>query len=126
VDIAINAVARLISENTAILTLVAIVLFGMWCAVRMQLNGSIRWQEGFTDNEGCIDWMRTAVLISLVASTWILCTLTNDFVENAGELDALFKWYVLYLGVWSGAPIVTQLVEIAKVRYGVPTEPPKP
>lgn len=99
------------------IVLILICGFGAWAAARFQISGFVRWQDGFHDENGKLSFGRTAVLVSLIVSSWVICDLTLDAVKNKEDLDALFKWYCVYLGVWSGASVVVKFLEIVGVKW---------
>ena len=103
-----------------VVALAILMLFGMWVAVQAQVLGIVDWSDGLRDPDSKVSFMRLAVLVSLITSTWVLVDLTLDAVKNKDDLDALFNWYLLYLIVWSGAPTVGKLIEFANARWGSP------
>lgn len=101
-----------------------IVLFGTWAAVVAQRKGIVNWADGVRDPDGKVSFMRVAVLVSLITSTWILCNLTIDAVKNRDALDSLLWWYLLYLVIWSGAPTAAKLLEILGTKWGIAPKQP--
>lgn len=100
------------------LMLAFLVLFFAWSAVKAQQLKIVDWGEGLRDVNNKVSYMRLGVIVSLFAMTWVLIALTVDAVSHQDDLDELFKWYLLYALVWSGAPTANKLLELIGLRWG--------
>lgn len=114
-----------ISISPAELILLLLVGLSVVVAFRSQAQADFDWAEIIRDDTGKLSAYRLAVIISLVVSSWVLIYLTMHAVHDNEDIDSLFNWFALYLGVWSGSKIIDRLFDLLLAKYaGI--KPPAP
>ena len=111
------------------IVLLAMLLTGAYVMFKAQQRADFDWADMLRDDNGKPSAFRLAIFVSLGVSSWLLIYITIRIVGTSttwvDALEALFKWYALYIVVFSGAKIAERLVEVAYVKIVGPV-PAKP
>ena len=100
-------------------------LFGVWVMIRAQRRDDFDWGDALKDETGKLSAMRLAVFVSLAISSWLLIYIAMNAVKSAADLDLLFKFFIAYLAIWSGAKIVERALDIILAKYAGAALPAK-
>lgn len=111
----VKSVADLLDiPSIVLLAMLFAATYVMWQA---QKREDFDWADMLRDDGGKPSAFRLAIFVSLGVSSWLLINLTIKLASTSASwveaLDALFKWYALYVLVFSGAKIAERIVEIA-------------
>ena len=119
--------------DAASAVLLAMLAAGAYVMFKAQQRDDFDWADMLRDDNGKPSSFRLAIFVCLGVSSWLLIYLTIKLVGQvtvswADTLEMLFKWYALYVLVFSGAKIAERIVEIAYVKIvgRDPLPPAKP
>lgn len=97
-----------------LLLLLALAIYIIRDATR---NPDSYWKTVFDDDSGKRSALRIGVLIALSVSSAILIYISANLVKTGADLDALFKFYTVYIAVWSGAKVVEKLIDLLVAKF---------
>ena len=109
-------------------------LVGMAVAMASaQRRADFDWGDAFRDEHGKVSWFRAAIVVCLGVSSWVLIyafmngmRAAYDAAELVQVLEVLFKYFLAYMIVWSGAKIVEKSLEVIIAKWFPKAgEPPK-
>lgn len=107
--------------DAAAAVLLAMIVMGGYVMYKAQQQSDFDWADMLRDDNHKPSAFRLAIFVSLAVASWILIYVTLKLVAQvtvswAATLDILFKWYALYILVYSGAKIAERLVELAYAK----------
>jgi hypothetical protein len=104
----------------------AVVLLGMavamgWVMWSAQNQANFDWGDAFKDEQGKVSWLRTAIPVSLVLSSWTLLYVVMNTIKSTFDaqgmsvaLAGLYPWFVAYMLVWAGTKTADKALELAR------------
>ena len=77
------------------------------------------WAQAFVDDNAKPSWMRVAMIVALLATTWHLIYVTMNVIKDGKDLEQLLPFYGVYLLVWSGAKVAEKAIDAILAKFGV-------
>ena len=82
------------------------------------------WKQAGEDDGGKASFLRLAIPVALVVSSWLLIYVTMKIVGTSSTwveaLNALFWYYALYIVVFSGAKTADKLADALVAKFTKP------
>lgn len=102
-----------------LLVMFALIAWIVWRAERQGLN----WADAFRDDSGKASFMRLAMMVALMISSWQVMSTTLRVQPSLDLVERLSEFFIV---VWSGAKIVEKIVDVIAVKFGVKPPPATP
>lgn len=84
------------------------------------------WRKAGEDDAGKASYLRLAVPVSLVVSSWLLIYVTMKVIGTSvtwvQALEALFPFYLTYMAIWPGSKVAEKGLDVLLARYA-PKQP---
>lgn len=91
--------------------LLFVLLWMAWHILRRAERPDNYWSGVFSDDAGKRSALRVATLVALAVTSAALMYLVVNSTKNVADMDALWKWWTVYVCAWSGAPVVSKALD---------------
>ena len=112
-----NALAAMLES----IDIPAVFLILCIAAVYSLARGNFDWKAAGCDDTGKASFLRLAIPVSLLVSSWLIIYVTMQIVKTSvtwvQALDALWPFFLAYMATWSGAKVVEKLLDILAAKW---------
>jgi pheromone shutdown protein TraB len=100
---------ELIGKLSGFELMLLIVLAGYALMIRVAQKNKVNpfdYAEFFRNDAGKLSMGAKIGFMCFIVASWALLYATMNVIKNHDDIDALFKWYAMFIGVFSGTQVI--------------------